>query len=167
MLKLNYIINRINFFILITKYILSIKEPNNCMKIYNIDEKTKVPTFKIGNNIILDKQIGLISKHGIIYIAHFKTNIEYKFAVKITSQSNNNKIEIEILNKLTKIVFQLKCPHFPITYGILTCNDYYLLDDNKYLFPKLIKNNKNLYIQINELAEGDLHTNLISKENKK
>jgi hypothetical protein len=181
------IIDRINYLLLIKQYLSSIKETNNCMRLYNFDENTNKPIFRIGTKIILDKQIGTESRYGIVYLAHFKTNINYgsrfnkinRFAVKITNQSIYNKLEIDILNKLTKLAIKLICPHFPISYGLLVCNnshiksnnpdDYSIVKDKhnyKFLFPKLINKNKNLYIQINELASGDLHSNLLSQENK-
>ena len=149
---------RINFINIMTKYMLSIKEKNNCLTLYNIDEKTKKPILKIGSKIILNKQIGLPSKHGIIYLAHFKkSNI---FAVKITSQAINNRDEIIILHILTKFVIELKCPHFPISYGYLECNNEHSNNYNKIksYFPELINKNNKYYIQINELANGDLYS---------
>ena len=171
------IIDRINYYLIIKKYLLSIKEPNNCVRLYNIDEKTNLPIFRIGRKIILDKKIGTRSVYGIVYLSHFKSDIikgtKYdklnKFAVKITSVDSNNKLEIDILKKLTKSVIELKCPHFPISYGSFQCNDSLIKsnisDDyeiakidkyNKKYYPKLINDNNKLLIQINELASGDL-----------
>ena len=180
------IIDRINYFLLIKKYILSIKEKNNCLRLYNINEKTKELIYRVGNKIILDKQIGTKSVYGIVFLSHFKSNIKYgtkfdrlnKFAVKITNQSASNKKEIEILKHLTKLVIELKCPHFPISYGNLKCNnsnkksnnpdDYSIVKDkhkNKNLLPPFVINNNNIYIQINELAAGDLHSLLTQLKN--
>jgi hypothetical protein len=168
--------DRINYFILMKKYIMSIKEKNNCFRLYNIEDK-KI-TYRIGNKIILDKQIGSKSKYGIVYLSHFKTPVKYgnkydklnKFAVKITDQDKYNTHEKNILKLLTKEVIQLKCPHFPISYGFLKCrntkktsnnsNDYSIVKDKQTdtkLFPDFINNNKSLIIQINELASGDLN----------
>jgi hypothetical protein len=177
------IIDRINYYIIIKKYLLSIKNKNNCFKLYNYDEKTNKSIYRIGKNIILDKEIGSEGINGIVFLSHFKSNIKYgtrfdklnKFAVKITNQSKNNKNEIKILKELTKKVMEFKCPHFPINYGYLECNDnndkisdeYSIVKDKqeiKKYFPKLINKNKKLLIQINELAAGDLNNYL--KENK-
>ena len=179
------IIDRINYYIIIKRYLLSIKEKNNCMKLYNYDPITKKIIYKIGKNIILDKEIGTQGGHGIVYLSHFKSNIKYgtkfdrlnKFAVKITNQGKENKNELEILKELTKKVMEFKCPHFPINYGSLKCinnvndnvnvnvndnenDDYSIVKDmqnNNKNFPKLINKNKKLLIQINELAAGDLN----------
>ena len=180
------IIDRINYLLLIKQYLSSIKETNNCMRLYNFDENTNKPIFRIGTKIILDKQIGTESRYGIVYLAHFKTNINYgsrfnkinRFAVKITNQSKNNKNEIKILEKLTKLVIDFKCPHFPISYGLLRCNnsrvksnnsdEYSIVKDKhkvKKLFPTLINKNKSLLIQLNELASGDLDNYLLNKQN--
>ena len=164
---------------------MSIKEKNNCLKLYNIDDK-KI-TYKIGNRIILDKQIGRISGNGIVYLSHFKTNIKYgtkhdklnKFAVKITNDDKYNTYELKILELLTNKVIEFKCPHFPICYGSLKCdnsiiksnisNDYSIVkdkqDDKKY-FPELINKNTKILIQINELASGDLKYYLEFIQNK-
>jgi hypothetical protein len=180
------LIDRINYFLIIRKYILSIKEKNNCIKLYNINPKTNQPIYRVGRNIILEKQIGTNSTYGIVFLSYFKTNVKYgtrfdrlnKFAVKITDQSAENKIEIQILKELTKKVIEFKCPHFPITYGSLECNsspkpkisdDYSIVKDkqkDRKLFPKLVNKTKKLYTQINELATGDLKSNIISRNNK-
>ena len=180
------IIDRINYFIIMKKYLMSIKEKNNCFRLYNIDEKIKEIKYRIGKKIILDKNIGTASINGIVYLSHFKSNIKYgtkfdklnKFAVKITNQSNKNRKELEVLSELTKEVIDFKCPHFPICYGYLECNntdlksnnsdDYSIVKDkhtNTKLLPKLINKNKKLLIQINELASGDLNSNINSDKN--
>ena len=181
------IIDRVNYFTIMKKYMLSIKETKNCVRLYNIDEKTKKPIYRVGNRIILDKQIGSDSVFGIVFLSHFKTNIKYgtkfdrlnKFAVKITNQTKANKNEVKVLEDLTKQVIDFKCPHFPISYGHLRCNnsraksdnldDYSIVKDKhnkKKLFPKLVNKNKSLLIQINELAAGDLDNYLNSNKNK-
>jgi hypothetical protein len=174
------IIDRVNYYVILKNYLLSIKESNNCVRLYNFDSKTKKPIYRIGNKIILDKQIGSASVHGIVFLSHFKSNIKYgnkydklnKFAIKITNQNITNKKEIDILNKLTDLVINLKCPHFPITYGNLKCmnpkiqsnnsDDYSIAREkknNKQYLPDLVNNNKTLFIQLNELAGGDLNSN--------
>ncbi len=181
------IIDRINYYIMMKKYMLSIKETKNCVRLYNIDEQTKKPIYRVGNRIILDKQIGSNSVFGIVFLSHFKTNIKYgtkfdklnKFAVKITNQTKENKNEVKVLEDLTKQVIDFKCPHFPISYGHLRCNnsraksdnldDYSIVKDKhkkKKLFPELVNKNKSLLIQINELAAGDLNNYLNLNKNK-
>ncbi len=181
------IIDRVNYYIMMKKYMLSIKETKNCVRLYNIDEQTKKPIYRVGNRIILDKQIGSNSVFGIVFLSHFKTNIKYgtkfdrlnKFAVKITNQTKENKNEVKVLEDLTKQVIDFKCPHFPISYGHLRCNnsraksdnldDYSIVKDKhkkKKLFPELVNKNKSLLIQINELAAGDLDNYLNSNKNK-
>ena len=181
------IIDRVNYYIMMKKYMLSIKETKNCVRLYNINEQTKKPIYRVGNRIILDKQIGSDSVFGIVFLSHFKTNIKYgtkfdrlnKFAVKITNQTKANKNEVKVLEDLTKQVIDFKCPHFPISYGHLRCNnsraksdnldDYSIVKDKhkkKKLFPELVNKNKSLLIQINELAAGDLASYLNSNKNK-
>ena len=164
---------------------MSIKENNNCVRLYNIDDN-KI-TYRIGNRIILDKQIGRISGNGIVYLSHFKSNIKFgnkydklnKFAVKITTNDKYNLHELKILELLTKKVIEFKCPHFPICYGSLKCDnsiitsntsdDYLIVKDKQgdvKLFPELINKNNKILIQINELASGDLKYYLEFIQNK-
>jgi hypothetical protein len=180
------IIDRVNYYILIKQYLLKIKDTKNCLRLYNFDNKTNLPIYRVGKDIILDKKIGSDSAFGIVFLGHFKSNVKLgtkfdklnKFAVKITNQTRDNKNEIIILNKLTKLVIDFKCPHFPISYGSLRCNnsraksdnpdDYSIVNDKHKkvkLFPKLINKNKSLLIQINELATGDLDSIIESKLN--
>ena len=177
------IIDRINYYIIMKKYLLTIKDTNNCLRLYNIDANAKNIMYRIGSKIILDKQIGTPSVYGIVFLSHFKSNIRYgnkfdklnKFAVKITDQSKSNRRELEVLKKLTKLVIDFKCPHFPISYGSLECNkpnlksnntDDYSIVKNKHndkrLFPELINKNKSFLIQLNELASGDFHSLITS-----
>ena len=179
------LIDRINYFIIMQKYILSLKSKNNCLRLYNIDPITNNITYRIGNKIILDKKIGTPSVYGIVYLSHFKTNVRYgtkfdrlnKFAVKITDQSKINKKEIDILKDLTKFVIDFICPHFPISFGYLKCDntiksdnsDDYSIVKNKHnkkqLLPELVVKKNKLFIQLNELAVGDLHSLLVSQFN--
>ena len=179
------IIDRINYFLIMKNYLLSIKEKNNCLRLYNIDRNHANIVYRIGSKIILDKQIGTPSAYGIVFLSHFKSNVKYglkfdklnKFAVKITNQSADNKKEIQILKQLTRYVIELKCPHFPISYGSLSCDnpkiksknsDDYLIVKNKHnnriYLPEMINKNKTFLIQINELASGDFNS-LFSKPN--
>jgi hypothetical protein len=174
------IIDRINFFIMIRKYIILIQKKNKniCMRLYNFDKKTNLPIYRLGNKIILDKQIGSKSAYGIVYLAHYKYDINYenkynklnKFAIKVINYSENNQMEYKILTETTKQVILLNCPHFPITYGLLSCDNKHIKSNyetpiiqkinkvdiaNIKNYPDLINNNVSLYFQINELANGD------------
>jgi hypothetical protein len=166
------IIDRINYYLIIHNYMLSIykKYKNNCMKPYKYDNKGKL-LFRIGNRIILEKKIGRDSKYGIIYLAHYKNLLMHKFAVKITDNTSKNNNEILILRELTKQVINFNCPNFPLTYGALYCinenidNNFsnentidpiiHKLYHDKNIYPRLIQNNSEYNIQINELADGD------------
>ena len=176
------IIDRINFFIIIRKYIVSInnKHKNICMRLYKYDKTTNLPIYRLGNHIILDTQIGSKSAFGIVFLAHYEKDINNqnnlnklnKFAIKVINYSYNNEIEYNVLTELTKQVILFKCPHFPITYGLIKCDDknirskYEIPILNKIPeteinkaknYPDLINNNTSLYYQINELASGDFN----------
>jgi hypothetical protein len=174
------IIDRIRYYIIIRRYLTSIKEKENCLNIYDYDAKTKDIIYRIGNRIILDKQIGTtMSASGIVFLSHFKSNVNYgykydklnKFAVKITNNDTDNKKELDILENLTKLVRMGVCPHFPISYGYLVCNntnnrtvneDDVKLDkkflEKKDLYPLVIIDNKKILISLNELANGDFYS---------
>jgi hypothetical protein len=79
-------------------------------------------------------------------------------------------MEYKILTETTKQVILLNCPHFPITYGLLSCDNKHIKSNyetpiiqkinkvdiaNIKNYPDLINNNVSLYFQINELANGD------------
>jgi len=176
------ITDRINYYLLLRKYIKYInnKYENNCLRVYKYDSDNK-PIYRIGNRIILRKQIGSNSANGIVFLSYYRppTIINKsigkfnRFAVKIFYNIPNNRKEIEILNTLTKAVIYLKCPHFPITYGTLKCDNsrpeniskYNSENSNNSLlknrkdnnYPKFIKNfyDKRILFQLNELANGD------------
>jgi hypothetical protein len=65
--------DRIGYYMIIKRYLKSIKETNNCVRLYNIDEKTNKQIYRVGRNIILDKQIGTDSAYGVVFLSHYKT----------------------------------------------------------------------------------------------
>jgi len=175
--KLYYpFINRINANI---KKILNIDERNEnyCIRLYKYDNEGK-PIYRIGNKIILKKQIGIDSDNGIIYLSSIKDkyNKIFKYAIKCVVSNNENKKEIKLLKKVSKAVLNNKCPHFPILYANIKCKDFLNFsndndndNDNNitrkeiediknypYIFQKNKK--KSFYFLLNELANGDLKT---------
>jgi hypothetical protein len=173
--KLYYpFINRINANI---KKILNIDENNEnyCIRLYKYDNEGK-PIYRIGNKIILKKQISINNDNGIIYLSSIndKYNNIFKYAIKCVVSNNENKKEIKLLKKVSKAVLNNKCPHFPILYADIKCKDFLNFsndndNDNKitrkeiediknypYIFQKNKK--KTFYFLLNELANGDLKT---------
>ena len=124
--KEDFHMNRIKYYYKINKYILKLKSINNCFKLN-----------KIGTDIFIDKKLDANN-----YLSYYKSK-NNKLFIKI---NNENEQEINIQNKLSKEVIKLNCPHFPITYGSLICNDKKL--------------------QINEIVDGNLKDLLISKNKK-
>ena len=180
--------DRIKYYTLL-KQVLKIdeKRKNYCMRLYKYDTNKK-PIFRIGNNIILKKQIGSDSINGIIYLSSFrdKTNKIFKYAIKLMLVNEQNTYEIKILEQLTKALLEHKCPHFPILYANLICEKFdnfnsgssYVKsnsNDNKKNknkikieiiknYPIIIRKNykkKQFYFMLNELANGDLKTFII------
>jgi serine/threonine protein kinase len=97
-------------------------------------------------HIIIEKQIGSVSKYGVVYLAHFYKSYG-KFAVKIAASSKDNIKEYKILKQLSNYASLNKNPHFPITYGLTNC-------------PKIEggvkERKKNQLATFNELADGDV-----------
>lgn len=157
---LNY---RIRFYKLISNYISQQlhKDPNNCISV-------KSDLIKIGTNIILDKQIGSKSKWGLIFLSHFiSTSYSKKlyFATKIINSSlDNNILEYNILKLLTILNVEKQiCPHFPICYGALKCDDFSRNKiDDRINLGKL--RNKKLIFIFSELANNNLK-NLLKYSN--
>ncbi len=153
--------NRIAYFKIIYKYIKSQNkfDPKKC---FEFDDNNII---KIGSNIIIDKKIGTESKYGIVFLTHYndKNNKKIFFATKIIDSSKKyNIIESKILEYLTKLNIKYKlCPHFPITYSILNCNNTSFIK-NKKMFKHLY--NKKLMFIFNELAHDNLY-NLIYSTN--
>ena len=158
-------------------------ENNYCIRFYKYDTNGK-PIFRIGDNIILkDKfESEYNNTSDLIYISGFRDVNKklFKFAVRINIP-NPKAISSEIitLKTLTKEVLLDNCPHYPIVYLALKCenfNDFnkspYLtsnsnsqnslkkIDHDLSLYPELIRKNKNelMYIILSELANGDFNS---------
>jgi hypothetical protein len=124
------IIDRVNYYIIVRKYIDYIKKNyrNNCIHSYKKINGEKLLT--VGKNIILDKKLGT-GAYGLVYKAYFRlNNLKYKklgkmlkIVVKICEMTDMNKKEIDIYNKLTALLLKEVCPHFPISYGYLICKN--------------------------------------------
>jgi|694.fasta_scaffold146755_2 hypothetical protein len=164
--------DRLRYYFLIKKQ-LNIKKRNNtgCIKIYKvIDGK---PIYRIGNNIIIKNRIGTDSENGIVFLSTFRDKNKkiFKYTCKITKLTSTSKLDLNIQEQLLKSV--IKCPHFPILYGSIICNnninykdsfekthsDDKTIKQDYSLYPNIMKKNKNkdFLITFNELANGDLN----------
>ena len=147
--------NRIKYYNLVTKYISRHlqQDPKNCINVTDT-------LIKIGTNIVLDKRIGSKSVWGLAFLSHYMINSSNKliFATKIVDSSQSNNImEYNILKLLTLLnVKKQICPHFPICYGALKCDNYskQQLIDKKIDLGNL-KNKKLIFI-FSELANNNL-----------
>jgi hypothetical protein len=148
--------NRIKYYKMVSKYISKhyVNDPNNCINV-------KDGIIKIGTNIILDNQIGNKSAWGLAFLSHYyftNNSKELIFATKIVDSSKqNNLIEYNVLQFLTSLNIQKQvCPHFPMSYGALKCNNtaYNLLVENIDLGQ--LKDKKLLFI-FSELANNNLN----------
>ena len=145
-----------------------------CLKVYK-QYPDKSYSYRIGNRIILKKRIGTDSVYGIVYLSEFREKEKkvFTYASKIYQYVEKKaKMELEILNKMSDLVRMDMCPHFPLLYGYVICDnivrnkDSFIKSDKKdksvsqnmLKFPILIR--ENMYSKIittfNELANGDL-----------
>jgi hypothetical protein len=177
------IYDRKNYYNLVLKFInFHTKKNNYCIRFYKFDENGE-PIFRIGDKLILKKMISNSkNKNAVVYLSGFRDKNKkiFKFAVKINAYSKKKKTTKEAitLSYLTKAVLKDKCPHFPILYGILTCDDFMNFNESSFLtsksnsqnslkkispvdlniYPEFIQKykDKNMLIYLVELANGDL-----------
>lgn len=157
--------NRIKYYKIVSNYISrhSYNDPYNCINVKN-------SLIKIGTNIVLDKRIGSNSVWGLAFLSHYIKNNSNQliFATKIVDSSkNNNLIEYNILKYLTLLNVEKQiCPHFPLCYGTLKCDDIsHSLIAKKIDLDKL-KNKKLIFI-FSELANNSLNSLLKYNNNHK
>jgi hypothetical protein len=162
--------DRIRYSLLLKKLLNIQNNKNKCIKIYKIVDGN--PIYRIGNNIILKKRIGSDSAHAIVFLSSFRIKPQkiFKYACKVVIINDKILKDLEIQKILTKAI--VKCPHFPILYGSLICDnnsyDSFVKSNSKdlsikndvELYPEIIqkgkRENKSILITFNELANGDL-----------
>lgn len=150
--------DRIKTYKMYTKY-LSQYNKNQCLKIV---KKGNLVEYSIADdNIKIVKKIGTESVYGAIYLSKGSNVGElFRFASKIMVQDKSNTIEIKILMQVSNIVINKINPHFPIMYNTFFCN---IREKNRDL-PKFA-NNKDYFINLNELANGDLKMFMLKEYN--
>ena len=150
---------RIKYYNIIHKYIKEYNEASkkNCLKNY------KEQFFKIGKRIIVNKILGEGQK-GIVFDGYFKPNIKneqygkaLKIAIKISDYTIRNDREVGVFKKLTSYVLKNRCPHFPISFGVLQCDKKKIMEE----MPSSLSSLSSLKVNIAK------HKNLeILKENE-
>jgi len=164
--------SRIKYYDLLLKTLNIDETKNYCLKLYKYDANNN-PIFRIGNKIVLKKQLQGDNAFDIKYLSGFrdKYNKIFKYVVKITFPTRITNIGISIFKKLTTAILNHKCPHFPILYTVLTCdkenhNDssYIKSSNNKISktviddlnnYPDIIRKKTNIFI-LYELPTGNL-----------
>jgi len=131
--RINTNINdRIKYNYLLRK-ILNINETNNnyCLRLYKYDSNRN-PIYRIGDKIILKKQIGTDSENGIIFLSSVrnKYNNIFKYAIKCIPENTANKKEIKLLKLVSDAVLNEKCLHFPILYSDIKCTNFLNFDND-------------------------------------
>jgi hypothetical protein len=143
--------NRAKYYRYIYSKISKIKDIS-CLNKKNFKKKTKIYNGYTINDIInLEKQIGSSSKYGSIYITSIKNAIgKYPIATKLMALNTSNSIEIYLNKYITNKILKNKLSkHFIFTYRPFICNN--ITSD----VPPIISN-LNYYVNLNELAHGDL-----------
>jgi hypothetical protein len=167
--RMTTIQNRIKYYRILHKYIESRKKyQDNCLRLYKYTDSGGY-IYRIGNRIILDKQIGSNSKWGSVFLSHYRLNNKkfgklFTFATKISDGSAyNNQNEYKVLKDLTDFVLREECPHFPITFGKLECKTQNIRDStNQYLTDKSQSFKNQSSSSFKELLET-LPKNIINK----
>jgi hypothetical protein len=117
-----------------------------CLKVYKENSDGSY-SYRIGNRIILKKRIGSDSVYGIVYLSEFREKSKklFTFASKVY-EYNEQKVlmELKILSFLTNLVRMDKCPHYPIFYGYVLCDNYSRLFNIGYKFDLIDKNTGNI-----------------------
>lgn len=143
--------NRAKYFKYIYSKLSKIKDIS-CLRQKNFYKKTKVyKGYTIDDIVNLEKQIGSDSKHASIFITSIKDAIgKYPIATKLMKVNTSNSIEKYLNEHITKNLLKTKLSrHFVFTYRTFLCNN--ISSD-----VPLIISNLNYYVNLNELAHGDL-----------
>ena len=126
------IYHRNKYLILMRRELKNKKE--GCLRVYKQNPDDSY-SYRIGNRIILKDRIGSDSIFGLIYLSEFreKTKKLFTFASKIYGYVKDAKMEIELLTKMTNLVRMDMCPHFPILYGYVICNNMNKFDKDSFI----------------------------------
>jgi hypothetical protein len=141
--------DRIRIHKLYTKYLSGFNK-NQCLKVI---KKGKLVEYSIADdNIKIVRKIGSESVYGAVFLSKGSNVGEmFRFASKVITQNRINTRELKILMQVSAIVLNRLNPHFPIMYQTFFCN----IPEKNAKLPKFA-NNKDYYINFNELANGDL-----------
>jgi len=143
--------NRAQYYKYIYSKIAKVKQIS-CLKSKKFIKKKKIyEGYTIDDTINLQKQIGSNSKYGAIYITSIDKAVgKYPIASKLMEINRSNSVE-KCLNEYitTKIMKKKLSRHFIFTYRTFICNN---ISSN---VPPIIKN-LNYFVNLNELAHGDL-----------
>lgn len=143
--------NRAQYYKYIYSKIAKVKQIS-CLKSKKFIKKKKIyEGYTIDDTINLQKKIGSNSKYGAIYITSIDKAVgKYPIASKLMEINRSNSVE-KCLNEhiTTKIMKKKLSRHFIFTYRTFICNN---ISSN---VPPIIKN-LNYFVNLNELAHGDL-----------
>lgn len=143
--------NRAQYYKYIYSKIAKVKQIS-CLKSKKFIKKKKIyEGYTIDDIVNLQKQIGSNSKYGAIYITSIDKAVgKYPIASKLMEINRSNSVE-KCLNEhiTTKIMKKKLSRHFIFTYRTFICNN---ISSN---VPPIIKN-LNYFVNLNELAHGDL-----------
>jgi hypothetical protein len=122
------------------------------LKIYKKIIKTKEENIKIGGNIIFKNKLN----YGInIYSSYLTSNPKILIATELVINNKKSDEEKSYLNKVSNLVINKNCPHFPLLYR---SQNIQLNDDELIYLPKLLKveKNKSYKIIMTEHIDGNL-----------
>lgn len=159
---------RIKYYHIVKDYIDKInkKHKNNCIKFYKLD-KNEIQ-YSVGKYIILHERLGKGS-YGIVYKAYFRPSDinkreygkQFSIVIKVCEITQKNKLEIDILLKLSNLILKHICPHFPFSYGYFICNK----ESNKESNISSAQSSSVLYDRTNSYFNSNESSDFINKPN--
>jgi hypothetical protein len=111
--------------------------------------------YRLGEELDVSQQIGSPSIYGAVFLSKgtgFGRLV--KVAIKIAEDNENNRKEIEMLEKIKHLVVSGLTPNLPIMYGSRSCH-VKVCKSNKIKCPSNLLKKPHLVV-VNELATGDL-----------
>ena len=142
--------NRIKYYNSI-QYVLKNVPYYNCIQpIQYVKNGVTYDAFELDTTLKLTKQIGSRSNYGAVFQTATRNSI-LTLTSKLMPVNRTNKQEVILNTTVTTLIIRKMSKHFLMSYRVFKC----MQKNNDNVMPRLIKN-KEYYVNLNELAHGDL-----------